>query len=328
MLYSTMVSLCPAQTKVTSGPVGKMNLTNVYDPPPSRIVPAGEYEMGDHHDGMTHALPVHTVYVDEFAIDRFEVTNLEYCNYLNRTLKRDKIEVIGGVVYKKDDTEAYCDTQVNSSFSRITWDGEIFGVVEDKEDHPMTMVSWYGAVAYANWRSMMEKLPPCYDLSTWTCNFGVGGYRLPTEAEWEKAARGNEHDPYYRYPWANYIDGSKANYWNSGDPYENGDYPFTTPATYYNGNQIPAGIDCANGYDLHDMAGNVYEWCHDWCDHEYYSYSPYDNPKGPETGTCRMLRGGSWGVYIFILRCAYRYMLCPPTTRHDQIGFRLVMESP
>ncbi|MBU0753662.1 MAG: formylglycine-generating enzyme family protein, partial [Planctomycetes bacterium] len=249
-------------------------------------------------------LPVHAVYIDSVYMDAFEVTNEEYCTYLNSAYKRGLIEVSGGVVYKKNDTEPYCDTTTYTFYSRITWDGETFDITAGMEEHPMVQVSWYGAVAYANWRSAQEGLMPCYNLSTWECSFGVGGFRLPTEAEWEKAARGGEHNPYYDYPWGNSIDGSKANYWYSGDPYET-NYPWTTPVGYYDGNQIPPGVDMANGYGLYDMAGNVWEWCNDWYEGNYYSYSPYDNPTGPSIVTYRVLRGGSWYFVEYSLRCAY-----------------------
>ncbi len=295
-------------------------------PPVMALIPAGEYDMGDQHDAIPNALPVHTVFIDEFYMDIFEVTNRQYCDYLNSAYGQGLIEVIGGRVYKKGDTEPYCNLTPFSSYSRITWDGSTFGVLIDKEDHPMVEVSWYGAAAYANWRSAQDGLTPCYDLDTWDCAFGAGGYRLPTEAEWEKAARGAEYNPYYRYPWGDSIDGSNANYWFSGDPYEAEPHPWTTPVGYYDGNQIPPGVDMANGYGLYDMTGNVWEWCNDWYDSNYYSSSPYDNPKGPASGTIRVLRGGSWltsGSYM--CGCASRHAYYPDGRALD-FGFRLVLE--
>lgn len=197
------------------------------------------------------------------------------------------------------------DTSSYDDESRIHWNDGSFGVTAGKEDHPVVMVSWYGAVAYANWRSAMEGRVPSY--VGWSGNFAGNGYRLPTEAEWERAARGGQSNPYYRYPWGDTVDGSMANYSDSGDPYESGSYPWTTPVGYYDGGQTPPGVDMANGYGLYDIGGNVWEWCND----RYGAYlscnpSPCDNPRGPGNGPYRVLRGGSWGFDEGTLRCAYR----------------------
>ncbi|MBU0754254.1 MAG: formylglycine-generating enzyme family protein, partial [Planctomycetes bacterium] len=174
MLFFVSAVLCLGQTPRSLGPTGKLDPCLIpplkerpdsYDPPPMQLVPAGEYEMGDHLEtGHPDELPVHAVYIDAFYMDTFEVTNEEYCTYLNSAYGQGLIEVSSGVVYKKNDTEPYCDTTTSSSYSRITWDGNTFGITAGKEDHPIMMVSWYGAVAYANWRSAQEGRTPCYDL--------------------------------------------------------------------------------------------------------------------------------------------------------------------
>jgi sulfatase modifying factor 1 len=280
------------------------------------FIDAGEFEMGDHNDvGALDERPVHAVYVDSFCMDTYEVTNQQYCDYLNSALSDNLIEVgAGHVVYKFGDSEAYCDTYESPPLheSRILWDGNAFGVVSGKEDHPMARVTWYGAVAYCNWRSAQEGRPNCYDLSTWTCNFTTNSFRLPTEAEWEYAARGGL--TYYKYPWGNDPNYSKANWIDSGDPYESGSYPYTTPVGYYQ----------ANGYGLYDMAGNVWEWCNDRYGDDYYSWSPYNNPRGPDTGSFRTYRGGDLQHNPLIARIAHRGRNAPQT-KQSYGGFRTVV---
>ena len=291
-------------------------------------IPAGEFDMGDHHDGLSNALPVHTVYISLFRIDQYEVTNQQYADALNWAWGQGGlITETNGVVYQAGSgtTYPYCKTTTGSSQSRITWDGNTFGVVLGKEHHPMAMVSWYGTVAYANWKSIQESRQACYDLSTWECNWG-NGYRLPTEAEWEKAARGGLYDPYRRYPWGDTIDGSKANYHLSGDPYESSPYPRTTPVGYYDGGQTPPGVDMANGYGLYDMAGNVEEWCNDRYSSTYYSSSPANNPRGPASGSSRVQRGHSWAHPAIgtTASCAHRSYTYP-NSYESSMGFRLVL---
>ena len=281
------------------------------------FIDAGEFEMGDHYDvGASDERPVHTVYVDSFCIGTYEVTNQQYCDYLNSALLDNLIEVGDGqVVYKFGDTEPYCDTNGTNPIgeSRILWDGNTFGVVSGKEDHPMVRVTWYGAVAYCNWLSAREGRPKCYDLSTWECNFAANSYRLPTEAEWEYAARGGLQ--YYKYPWGNDPnDTSKANWELSGDPYESGSYPYTTPVGYYQ----------ANGYGVYDMVGNVWEWCNDRYSDIYYSSYPYYNPHGPDTGVFYSFRGGCLQYDHLTSRIAHRGRNARQT-RQSYGGFRTVL---
>jgi len=332
-------------------------------PPGMVLIPGGEYAMGRHvGSGDPDELPLHDVYIGPFYMDVYEVTNQQYCDYLNAAYVQGLIEVISGIVYKKDDNEPYCNTATAASaYSRIHWDGIAFTITSYKQDHPMVEVTWYGAAAYANWRSEQEGRTPCYDLDTWECNFPEDqlkvhagfaplsyGYRLPTEAEFEYAARGclvtggqnpGFQNQYYRYPWGNNIDGSMANYSGSGDPYETADYPWTTPVGFYNGqlhlksdfgwpgsaDQFQTS-DAVNGYGLYDMAGNVYEWCYDWYNSTYYSSSPYDNPHGPASGSYRVTRGGSWySPPNDRVRCARR-LRCYPHYRYRNGGFRLALD--
>ena len=199
-------------------------------------------------------------------------------------------------------------------------------------DDPMVMVSWYGAASYCNWQSSEEGYESCYDLSTWECDFSKNGYRLPTEAEWEYAARGGEHDPYYRFGWGDTISHSQSNYysfWQGGSPYypydvsptegyhpiwDDGIYPYTASV----------GSFSPNGYGLYDMSGNVFEWCNDWYLNNYYFSSPVNNPTGPTSGTYRVVRGGSWDTTASPCRVAFRSGY-KPDDRSYGLGFRVVL---
>ena len=288
------------------------------------LVPGGLFSMGRHvGSGPAHELPLHDVLLSAYFMDIEEVTNQKYAHYLNLDLAAGLVAVSSsGVVLQAGGAgQVLCDTTSISSESRITWNGLNFGVTSGKETHPMSRISWYGAGAYCNWRSRFDGLGPCYNETSWVCDFLASGYRLATEAEWEFAARGGQLTPYERYPWGNSIDGSNANYFSSGDPFDNG----TTPAGYFDGNQTPAGADMANGFGLYDMSGNVWEWCGDW-------YGPYSgaasvNPTGPAAGTSRLFRGGGWQSVSVGLRSAYRGFI-DPALRYSTIGFRVVAPRP
>jgi sulfatase modifying factor 1 len=161
-------------------------------------------------------------------------------------------------------------------------------------DHPVTIVSWYGAAAFCDYY----------------------GYRLPTEAQWEYAARGGYYNPYYRYPWgSDSIDCSLANCKTDEgfcNPLGLTSWPFTAPVGYYG----PTGT-----YGLCDMSGNLWEWCQDWYDAGFYAVSPKSNPAGPETGTMRVLRGGAWDVHGDSCHVAGR-CVADPLIRAQVSGFR------
>jgi len=304
------------------------------------LIPGGEFLMGNSFspsEGYSDELPRHAVYVDAIYMDSCEVTNQQYADGLNWAYAQGNlITVTDGVVYKYNSGTScpYCETTTSSSYSRITWNGTTFGVTSGKESHPMVEESWYGAVAYANWRSGMQGKPLGYDLSTWACNFG-SGYRLPTEAEWEKAARGGVAG--HRFPWSDVdtIQHARANYlsyWEGGVPYFSYD---TSPTAGYHPTfdtgvmpyTSPVGYFASNGYGLYDMAGDVFEWCNDWYGETYYGSSPYNNPHGPAGGNYRVNRGGSWNGVAYHCRCANRGY-DDPDDRTSYFGFRLALNAP
>jgi formylglycine-generating enzyme required for sulfatase activity len=170
-------------------------------------------------------------------------------------------------------------------------------------NHPVHNLSWYDCATWCNARSEKEGKTPCYNLSDWSCNFSANGYRLPTDTEWEYAARGGLSGK--RFPWGDIIDHTRANYYGwygftydqgyegFDTRYATGEYPFTSPV----------GAFAANGYGLYDMAGNVWEWCND------------------AMGSDRYIRG--WGGYAMSLRNFYRNSISPEDA-NDFNGFRTV----
>jgi sugar lactone lactonase YvrE/formylglycine-generating enzyme required for sulfatase activity len=335
------------------------------------LIPAGKFDMGDHYgfvdpEHQSDEIPIHTVYVDSFYMATTPVTCRDYCDYLNSAIAKGSIEVRSGSVYGTGSTNVYLDTTIANQYSTIQYSNNHFTVRSGRELHPITGVRWFGAIAYCNWCSTIEGYEPCYNLLTGDCNLAVNGYRLPTEAEWEYAARGGQYNPYYQFPWSNdtNIDGRLANWEGSGDPWENGDYPRTTPVGFYNGTlryksdyNWPSTAttyqtrDGSNAYGLYDMAGNVWEWVNDWYQNQYYSYCVTNgiviNPPGPATGDIftdhgsiayRALRGGTWynggGQQFYgYSRVSNRnpsWSLGPspdgnPNTPWFQVGFRIVL---
>ena len=173
------------------------------------------------------------------------------------------------------------------------------------ECYPVQSVSWFDAARFCNQLSEKAGLTPCYDESTWECNYSVNGFRLPTEAEWEYACRAGTETAYYSGDDESDLDTVGWYKENSGE----------TPH--------PVGQKAPNGYGLYDMHGNVWEWCNDWYVEDYYATSPTDNPIGPQSGTYKMERGGSWYNGAWGCRTTYRVKHLP-SFAHDALGIRVI----
>jgi formylglycine-generating enzyme required for sulfatase activity len=277
------------------------------------LVPAGRFLMGDNYnEGNPRERPSHEVYLDSYYIGEFEVTNGQYRLFMDDGgYSNPDYWTLGGF---------------GTAREPLLWNDSTYcgGGIAGNDDFPVVGVSWFEANAYCEWL---------------TAKTGFV-YRLPTEAEWEKAARGgcyldgdtasttpNPIAPPRRYPWGNNIDGSFANYVDSGDPFDNS----ITPVGYYNGTvrgNFPTS-DNSSPYGAYDMAGNVYEWCSDYYGEDYYQKcldsGVVENPRGPSTGGGYVIRGSAFDYKIFKQRCAYRGAYYP-SFRGSYIGIRCVRD--
>ncbi|MCP4258455.1 MAG: formylglycine-generating enzyme family protein [Planctomycetes bacterium] len=182
------------------------------------------------------------------------------------------------------------------------------------DKNPVEQVRWSDAVKFCNARSLKEDLQPCYDLQTWQCNFDADGYRLPTEAQWEYACRA----------------GTKTMYFFGNDSSKLADYAWLDENS--GGKPHPVGQKLPNPWGLYDMHGNVWQWCNDFYQVDYYQQSPEENPKGPEAGETKVVRGGAWKFSADSCRSGYRYNEDPGYSDvcfgYDIYGFRCVRNAP
>jgi len=245
-------------------------------------VPAGTFMMGsDSKDALAREKPAHVVELDAFFISKFEVTNREWRKFRDDPGYDDPKFWPNGRVVPRDQVPYW------------TMPNNHGGGTPDSDDYPVIGVNWDSATAYCAWLSAKTGKR----------------YRLPTEAEWEKAARGTDGR---NYPSGHSIDRSQAN--------------FVYAQTYDTVMKVGSLSGGASPYGALDMAGNAMEWTADWYDSEYYSMSPRKSPKGPATGAYRVVRGGSFFGEVFELRTSARAMAWPSFQAYRMIGFRPMRE--
>ena len=239
--------------------------------------------------------------MSSFFMGRYEVTNAQVAEVFQWAYDNSKVSANSSTVQNNSgNPQELLDLDGSG---QISFSNGTFSVDSSKDDFPCVEITWYGSVAFCNYLSEKEDLTPCYDLSNWSCDWSKNGYRLPTEAEWEYAARGGSNGDNTRYSGSDTVDLVAWFFGNSG------------------GHSHETGTKAANELGIFDMSGNVWEWCWDW--YTSYPSRPQTNPYGPESGTRRVIRGGSW--FNSEIRCCVSYRLSNyPDLSSISYGFRLV----
>ena len=278
------------------------------------LIPGGEFLMGT-NETIGHPAdgegPAHTVRLKPFYLDRTAVSTAAFAAFIDATGYVTEAErygwsfVFAGLLPD--------DAGPTRGVAAAPWWRQVYGAdwrrpegprsaTDGREDHPVVHVSWNDADAYCHW----------------------AGKRLPTEAEWEYAARGGLEQQ--RFPWGNEETPGGVHHCNIW----HGEFPrMNTLADGYLG-AAPVGAFPPNGYGLYNMVGNVWEWCSDWMSPTYYQTSPIDDPRGPSDGTHRVMRGGS---YLCHRSYCYRYRVAArgsntPDSATGNLGFRCARDAP
>ncbi len=344
---------------------------SIFIVPNTVSVEAGTFTMGrtdsgdDEAHGNTDEDPRHSVTLGAYWLGKYEVTNKEYCDVLNWALAQGYLysDISGapwagtGSIYAGNTSGArYGIVDFSSPSCNIQYSGGVFtsrtrvglpGTTNYSMDtHPMVMVTWYGSVAYCTWLSQWQGLTPCYNMATsgWPLTVAPpesGGYRLPTEAEWERAAAWGTTltiPPVwthwiYSFQENTLMGKNRANYRDRAPNYVNPlgltEWPYTSPVGWFNGAHVsPNGnvttVNSPSPVGAYDMSGNVWEWCHDWYLDTYYSGGTMTNPLGPPTGADRVRRDGAWYSDSWGTRSARRARGNPDNGEYV-IGFRVAV---